>query len=411
VNDCNAAALSILGRGDQEILGREVWAIAGLEKEGAFGGLAQRVAATREPDDAEISCPRPDGERLVQVRIFPIGRSLGVVLRDITEVREAARQLAETEAHYRELADGTPAAAWLSRADGQLEFVNQAMADALGCSREALLGEGWIAATDPDDRESMLAARAEAHNAPGAYHYEGRFRQTGGELRIIQLYGRPRFDRSGAFAGYAGMATDMTAARAAEDQQDLLISELNHRVKNTLATVQAVVSQTLRDAGVAAEIIEMVRGRLLSLSAAHGALNDEGWKRAALADIADAIVGPYADADRITVEGPQVWLEPVGAVSVAMLLHELVINAVKHGALSTPEGRVRLSWTRDGDTAALEWCESGGPPVAPPSRSGFGERLLGRLKADLAFAPSGVICRMRVPVKVGSRPFGASAED
>jgi len=404
VIDCNAAALAFLHCERAELVGRLVWDVAGLAKDGAFGKLAQQVALTKTPEEAEITCPSPQGERLVQVRIFPVGFGMGVILRDITETRAAGLQLAQSEAHYRELAHGTPAAAWLSNADGALEYINPAMADTLGRSPDELLGEGWMDAIDPDDRSSLLAVRAQARLSRGTYHYEGRFRRADGALRLIELFGRPRFDRSGAFLGHVGMATDVTDARAAERQQRLLISELNHRVKNTLATVQALVSQTLAEAGVTGDVKDLVLGRLLALSAAHNVLNRERWNGAELADVAEAVAKPYTDEHRITLAGPKVWLEPGDVVTLAMALHELAVNAVKYGALSTPAGKVRLTWTGADGGVELKWRESGGPAVSPPQRLGFGSRLLRRLKGDLNFDPKGLVCRLSLPARRTPRP-------
>jgi two-component sensor histidine kinase len=200
------------------------------------------------------------------------------------------------------------------------------------------------------------------------------------------------------------MATDVTDARAAERQHRLLISELNHRVKNTLATVQALVSQTLAEAGVAGDVKDLVLGRLLALSAAHNVLNRERWNGAELADVAEAVAKPYTDEHRITLAGPKAWLEPGDVVTLAMALHELAVNAVKYGALSTPAGKVRLTWTGAENGVELKWRESGGPTVRPPQRLGFGSRLLRRLKGELNFAPKGLICRLSLPARRGSRP-------
>jgi len=407
IMDCSGALPRVLDCSRQDLVGRTVWEISGFEKESPFGVFAQRVARTQASEDAEISYPGQHGRRLLTARIFPLGSSVGAVLRDITEVRAAERRLADSEARYRGLADGTPAAAWLSRADGELEFINQAMADALGRSRQALLGEGWTAAIDPEDRPAMLEVRAKARVSHTAFRYEGRFRRADGTLRLIELYGRPRFDRSGAFAGHVGMATDVTEVRANEHQQQLLIGELNHRVNNTLATVKALVTQTLSEAGVAKEVGAVVAGRLKALAAAHDVLNLERWNGANLVDVAEAIVRPYPGAKRITLDGPPARLEATGAVTLALALHELAVNAVKHGALSTASGEVRLTWTAAKNAFVVVWTESGGPGVTPPERSGFGSRLLVQgLRADLDFAPGGLVCRIRVPAwrDEGPRP-------
>src|SRR6202007_3096234 len=153
----------------------------------------------------------------------------------------AERRLALSEARYREIADGAPTAAWLSRADGKMLFLNQAMVDTLGRRRSELLGEGWLNSVDPEDREGLTAACDRARADHSSVRYEGRFRRPDGSLRIVQLYGRPRLRAAGAFCGHVGVAMDVTEARTSERRQNLLIQELNHRVKNTLATVQSLV--------------------------------------------------------------------------------------------------------------------------------------------------------------------------
>jgi len=263
-----------------------------------------------------------------------------------------------------------------------------------------------MAAVDPDDEPAMTEVRTKARTSHSAFHYEGRFRRADGGLRIIELYGRPRFDDSGAFRGHAGMATDVTEARASERHRNLLIGELNHRLKNTLATVQSLIRQTLREAEVSNEVADLVTGRLVALSEAHEVLNRELWDGADLLSIVEAVVKPYADGARITITGQTARVEAKNAVTVAMGLHELAVNSLKHGALSAPTGQVRLSWTQTGDSILLHWRESGGPRVTPPSHSGFGLRLLrGGLGAELAYEPDGLICGMRVAAQKDDNPL------
>jgi PAS domain S-box-containing protein len=406
ITDCNQAIARFLNHAREDLLGQKLWEITKAPMDSPLGILAQRVAATRAATQAEVSYAAQGEERLLHLQVFPLGSGIGAILRDITEVRAAELQLAESEAKYRELADGTPAAAWLTKPNGELEFINQAMADVLGRSREALLVDGWMKVIDPDDRPSLLQARAEAWATHSPLHYEGRFRHADGTLRIIQLYGRPQFDSLGAFRGYVGMATDVTDFRAAELTQKLLIDELNHRVKNTLATVQSLVRLTLRTGKPAKEMENLLTERLHALSAAHDVLSRESWHGAELAEIAWAAVKPFAEARRITITGPTVRLAPNIAVALSMALNELATNALKYGALSKPRGQVQLSWTRNEETVALNWRERGGPAVTAPDRKGFGARLLGSglagefgEAAELAYAPDGLICRMRAPAE------------
>lgn len=405
ITDCNAVIAAALNRSREDLKGRKLFEVIAGAADSPLAALVQRVSKTRTAEHAEVSYLEHGSERLLHLQVFPLDAGVGALWRDITEIRAAELALAESEAKYRELADGTPAAAWLTGPDGELVFINPAMAEVLGRSREALLADGWLPAVDPADRESLLRARAEAWATHSAFHYEGRFRHVNGDLRILELYGRPRFDSSGGFRGYAGMATDVTETREAERRQKLLTNELNHRVKNTLATVQSLVRQTLRSGAGATEIETLLTDRLHALSAAHDVLNREHWEGADLADLAESSLRPFTRSGQITMEGPKARVAPNVALAMSMALHELAVNALKHGALSTAAGQVGLSWTTHGETVEVEWRERHGPPVATPSRQGFGSRLLGRglagefgELAELVYAPEGLTCRMRAPV-------------
>lgn len=411
LTDCNPAGERLLRKERENILGLKLWDIAGLPSDSAFAELGRRVVAKRTPAEAELSV-RHDGRlKLLAVRAFPLGGGVGVVWRDISRARAAERQIALSARRYHEVAEGAPMAAWLSRGDGKLEFINQAMIEALGRPGRELLGEGWMETIHPDDRAAMLSARAEARATRGPISFEGRFLRPDGEVRIIQLNGRPRFDGSGTFRGHVGVAHDVTEVRAAEQRTRTLINELNHRVKNALATVQSLVTQTLRDHGVPREVEDAVSDRLIGLATGHDLLTRENWQGAELTDVSKETTKAYNHGGRIAVAGPKVRISPKTAIALSMALNELATNAAKHGALSHPDGRVQLNWKRADDTVVLEWRESGGPAVAPPPRTGFGARLFGRVlagelgePAELTYAPEGLICRIRAPAE---RPHGA----
>ena len=201
--------------------------------------------------------------------------------------------------------------------------------------------------------------------------------------------------------------------RAAVQRQDqdqkhlrLMVNELNHRVKNTLATVQSIVAQTLRGVDAPVRTRDTLTARILALSKAHDVLTDEQWSGADLGEIAARAVHAFRDGrdeERIELKGPRVKLEPKTAIAVALALHELATNAVKYGALSVPEGKVTFSWSlvraRRARQLAMTWREHEGPRVATPTRVGFGTRLIQRgLAADLnghveiAYPPEGVVC-------------------
>lgn len=406
VTDCNPAAERLLRQDRADILGLKLWDISGLSSDSAFADLGRRVLAKRAPEEAELSV-RIDGRlRVLAVRAFPLGGGVGAMWRDVTRARAAERQMAVNARRFHEVAEGAPMAAWLSRRDGKLEFINQAMVEDLGRPARELLGEGWMDAVHPDDRAALLIARADARANRAPVRFEGRFLRPDGEVRIIQLYGRPRFDAKGAFRGHVGIANDVTEVRAAEQRTRTLINELNHRVKNALATVQSLVTQTLRDHGVPREVEQAVSERLVGLATGHDLLTRENWQGAELTDVSKETTKAYDHGGRIALAGPKVRLSPRTAIALSMALNELATNAAKHGALSHPDGRVELNWERADDGVILEWRESGGPAVAPPPSTGFGARLFGRVlagelghPAELTFAPDGLICRIRAPTE------------
>jgi two-component sensor histidine kinase len=203
-----------------------------------------------------------------------------------------------------------------------------------------------------------------------------------------------------------GMATRIARG---EMLHDLLINELNHRVKNTLAAVQSIASQTLRRADNPAEAIEKFSARLVSLGRAHNVLSDEKWDSAQMRDLVDGALAPYAanDGGRIRASGPDLRLAPRSALTVSMALHELATNAAKYGALSNDRGRIFVEWSaaEAGTLLRMTWREAGGPPVAAPMRSGFGSRLIESAtdqiggSATLDYKPEGVVCTLVCPLR------------
>jgi two-component sensor histidine kinase len=201
---------------------------------------------------------------------------------------------------------------------------------------------------------------------------------------------------------YQSSQRELAQRRKAEEHQVLLINELNHRVKNTLATVQSLGVQTLRTSSDQDGARRALEGRLMALSAAHNLLTASSWESAELVEVVRQAVAPFGP-ERFDCEGPAVRLNPSQALAMAMAFHELGTNAIKYGALSAPHGRVAIDWRSLGaQEVELVWSESGGPEVAIPERRGFGSRLileglareLGN-EVGLNFEPAGVRCVIR----------------
>jgi two-component sensor histidine kinase/integral membrane sensor domain MASE1 len=221
---------------------------------------------------------------------------------------------------------------------------------------------------------------------------------------------------------YQAAQREIAERTRAEEHQRLLINELNHRVKNTLATVQSIAAQTRRSSSDPKESYDAFIERLMALSRAHDVLTARRWEGADLRDIVDGAIQPFdSGRARFHVSGPSVWLEPQAALAVAMALHELGTNAAKYGALSAAAGQVTVTWTvkpdDDGLDLAFSWQEAKGPRVTPPTRRGFGSRLLergltGELNGTVAvdYAPDGLVCTLTAKLPLVEAAAQAAAE-
>ncbi|WP_243367845.1 sensor histidine kinase [Microvirga solisilvae] len=282
----------------------------------------------------------------------------------------------------------------------------------LPISKAATNVQQWRSLLHPDDADKAIEKLRAAVLGDGDYEDEYRIRRPDGQVRWISSKGRVSFDVRKKPVFFVGIIQDITERKQLDDQQRFFLDELNHRVKNTLATVQSIAAQTLRSAKNAAQFKESFEGRLLALSMTHNLLTLKSWREADLHDIAEQELAPYKrEADeRVVINGQKVNLPPRYAINLGLVLHELVTNAAKYGALSMPTGRLDLSWTviHGSDkppTLRIRWTESGGPPVQPPKRQGFGSRLIkrsieGELEGDIVlnFAPTGVDYDICVPL-------------
>ncbi|HEY7899594.1 MAG TPA: HWE histidine kinase domain-containing protein, partial [Caulobacteraceae bacterium] len=229
-----------------------------------------------------------------------------------------------------------------------------------------------------------------------------------GTRRWIRPFPSLLRDREGRVVGGVNMLVDITEGEQAERHQQLLVNELNHRVKNTLATVQSIAAQTFRGSDIDPRFPEAFEARLIALSNAHGLLTQSNWEGAEIGDVVRQTVEPHAGPERIHVRGPSVRLTPKAALAIAMGMHELATNAAKYGALSNRTGWVEVTWSVDGPEPGalnLQWAESGGPPVKKPGRKGFGSRMIERNlaydldgQARIDYRPEGIVCTITSPL-------------
>jgi PAS domain S-box-containing protein len=280
--------------------------------------------------------------------------------------------------------------------------------------------EAWRARVHPEDLGRVEAEWARAGREGGRFHVNYRIRRADdGEVRWMESYGRHIRDRAGP-GRFVGVMFDVTERKLAEERQQLLMREVDHRAKNALAVVQSVVRLTRAEDPVA--YAASVEGRVRALARAHDLLARDLWRGAGLHDIAAEELAAYLEAGRAEISGPSVRLAAEAAQPVSMVLHELATNAAKHGALSRAEGRIALTWAVDALDGALRlhWREQGGPTVAgPPRRRGFGSRLVEATlgaqlggKAAFAWDPAGLRCDLTIPASrlvAATRGTGAEA--
>lgn len=269
-----------------------------------------------------------------------------------------------------------------------------------------------------EDQPQVWTAIQEAIGKGGTFEFEHRVRRADGSEGWTSSRAVPQFDEQGRIVEWFGMASDVTgrvqARRRAENaqaHQQMLAEELSHRLKNLLALVQSISSQTLRNADSLADASTKLSARILALAHAADGLTSTAWKEGSLHDVVRAGLASVAGfGRRIAIDGPQVTVDSRSALSITLAVHELATNATKYGALSNDNGTVTLSWDvaeqADGPRFVLEWREDGGPEVREPASRGFGTRMIDRAlrtqfsgEVMLAYPPEGVTFRIDTPLK------------
>lgn len=351
----------------------------------------------------ESELERLPAERGMADNVVPLGEAQ----RAVAAVREQRR--------LREMLNAIPAAIYTTDAAGRITFYNDAAATLWG-QRPALGSSLWCGSWKlywPDgtpmahDECPMAIALKEDRPVRGM---EAICERPDGTRVPFAAHPTPLRDESGQTVGAVNMLTDIGERKRAEEQQSLMVRELHHRVKNTLATVQAIMGSTARASSTIEDFTGAMIGRIGALAKTHLLLSDESRTttvRRILRNELDAF--DDGSGERIKLDGPDVELPTQLAVSLGMAIHELTTNAAKHGALSVFGGTVHVIWTlvieAKRRTLNIDWTESGGPVVAPPTRLGFGTRLLefvlpGQIQAlsTVEYLPQGIHLHCVVPL-------------
>ena len=283
----------------------------------------------------------------------------------------------------------------------------------------------WRVGVHPEDLVRLDTLRSQAfRERQGEYNVECRVVRSDGKVRWIESRSFISYDRSGHPQRVVGVNIDVTERKELEEHKNLLMGELDHRVKNVLAMVSVIASRTLETSSSMAEFVSALNGRIKSLEMAHELLSRHRWRGVSLAELVHRELAPYATNSNTQIEGSDEVLTAEAGQAIAMVLHELATNAAKYGALSCNDGRVSVRWRRkrNGQTDSLvciDWEESGGPSVVDENRVGYGSSVIRELipheldgAVDLVYAVEGVRCNLEFSTRwlSGNKPIATSAD-
>lgn len=373
--------------------------------------MAMALREGRPNRGLEAVAERPDG---IRVPFMPYatplydesGALVGAVnmLVDLTD-RKRAEEPAQRLASIVEFSDDAIISKDLN---GVITSWNRGAERLFGYTAEEVIGKPVTILIPPDRQDEEPAILDRMRHGELVDHYETVRRRRDGSLVDISLTVSPIKNAEGKIVGASKIARDITDRKRAHEQQVLLVREIKHRIKNTMAIVQAIARQTLR--AISDSDREAFFARLRALAGAHDLLTVENWSQASLRDVVDRVLEPFKEQhrDRFFIDGPDgILLDAQKSCLVSMALHELATNAVKYGALSSASGQVHLGWEILPDDLPqkkfrLRWQEHGGPPVEPPEHRGFGSLLIQQAldgeqhKATLEFDPQGVACTLEM---------------
>jgi two-component system, chemotaxis family, CheB/CheR fusion protein len=372
--------------------------------------MAVSLREGRAVRDIEAVAERPDGSRVPFLPFpTPLFDASGTLVGAVNMLMELTdRKRAESyEQRLSAIIESSDDAIVSKNLNGIITSWNRGAERLFGYAADEVVGQSITILIPPErlDEETMVIDRI--RRGERIDHYETVRRRKDGTAVDISLTVSPVRDAIGRIVGASKIARDITERRRAQEQQELLVGEIKHRIKNTLATVQAIAMQTLRSAS--ADERSAFIARLHALANAHDLLTPESWNRAPLRDVVGRVLQPFQEKhrERFLIEGHgDLWLSANRSVLLALVLHELATNAVKYGALSNGSGRVRVGWEvapgGQPGRMTLTWQESGGPPVKPPEHKGFGSLLIERVvegelgAARFDFSPQGVTCTLEI---------------
>jgi PAS domain S-box-containing protein len=328
------------------------------------------------------------------------------VNRDVTERKRFEVALDETEQQLHRLAsivESSDDVIVSKNLDGIITSWNRGAERVFGYTAAEAVGQPITIVIPQDRQNEEREILTRIRRGERIDHFETVRQRKDGALIVVSLTVSPVKNAQGTIVGASKIARDITDQKRAQERIATLAREAEHRTKNVLASVQAAVN--LSRADTPQGLKKAIEGRIQALANVHSLFVESRWIGADLSTIAAQELGPYSAQGRVRIDGPAVVLEPNAAQAFAVTLHELATNAAKYGSLSENKGHVALEWTHGADRGlVLRWTETGGPPVEPPTRKGFGSRvitgMIEQLRGTVRFdwRPSGLVCGIAVPV-------------
>jgi PAS domain S-box-containing protein len=336
-------------------------------------------------------------------------RTIGAEI-DVTERKLAELALAERNMQFALAAKAALVGSYAYDVDTDTMQVDEGYAALHKLPGTSTTRSEWKTRAHPEDLDRLETVRSEAfRERRSEYGIEYRIVRSGGEVRWIESRSFMSYNSDGRPQRVVGVNIDITERKRAEEQLHRLVAELDHRVKNVLAAVSAIAAHTKDASSSMDDFVAALDRRIRSMASTHELLSNSCWQGVPLRELLRRELAPYTSNSNTCIEGPEVILRPEAAQTTASVLHELTTNAAKYGALSKREGRVSVRWhcAPNGQAPAplaIEWLETGGPPVKAPSDSGYGRSVITELMsyelggtARLLFSPEGVRCRLDIP--------------
>ena len=411
--------------GMYRLVGRELGNFAGIERraleivhpedrERLRNRFREILAGTGERFDTEFRTLWPDGTIRWLLGRADVERDehghaarvVGICL-DVTDRHRIEEALQQRERHLSVILNEVPAGIVQTDTEGHYVLINDWFCRFVGRPRQDIIGRRFSDLIHPDDVPESERMRSRARETGEPYTVRRRYLRLDGSTAHAQAHVTLLSER-GQSRSVLAVITDLTERLESEERQKLLLNELNHRVKNTLASVQSLAVMSMRHADSMQSFTDAFLSRIHALSTTHDLLTESEWRSASLRDVIKVELQPYdtIEGGRIKVSGPPVALTPSQVINFGLLFHELATNAAKHGSLSSPSGRIEVNWTIEnregGQRLTVNWHEEGGPTVSPPTKPGFGSHLIERTirqglggAMEVSYEAAGFRCAIR----------------